>query len=159
MSLPHVVARFYANIDGRAVRRTTLGVLVLLSVFYRLPTVDGVLGRSYSFQLVADGRTDAVVLELPTDVLHGFGADLLTGLLRAGAFAAFRSTSSGLAVSVAGVVSQDMLRGRSDSVRGFRLATALVLRSARRGRSADRPAGRMDDSAQPIRPTVRRFFR
>lgn len=127
MGLPHVVARFYTNIDGRAARRTTLGVLGLLSAFYLIPTVYGVLGRIYSFRLVADGRTDAVVLELPTDVLHGFGADLLTGLLGAGAFAAFLSTSSGLAVSVAGVLSQDMLRGRADSVRSFRLATALVV--------------------------------
>ncbi|MBB2892394.1 cation acetate symporter [Flexivirga oryzae] len=127
MGLPHVVARFYTNIDGRAARRTTLGVLGLLSVFYLLPTMYGVLGRIYSFRLVESGRTDAVVLELPTDVLHGFGADLLTGLLGAGAFAAFLSTSSGLAVSVAGVLSQDVLRGRSESVRDFRLATALVV--------------------------------
>jgi Na+(H+)/acetate symporter ActP len=102
-------------------------VLGLLSVFYLLPTMYGVLGRIYSFHLVRAGRTDAVVLELPTDVLHGFGADLLTGLLGAGAFAAFLSTSSGLAVSVAGVLSQDVLRGRADSVRDFRLATALVV--------------------------------
>jgi len=127
MGLPHVVARFYTNFDGRAARRTTLGVLGLLSVFYLLPTMYGVLGRIYSFHLVRAGRTDAVVLELPTDVLHGFGADLLTGLLGAGAFAAFLSTSSGLAVSVAGVLSQDVLRGRADSVRDFRLATALVV--------------------------------
>ncbi|RNI24333.1 cation acetate symporter [Flexivirga caeni] len=127
MGLPHVVARFYTNIDGRAARRTTIGVLGLLSVFYLLPTVYGVLGRIYSFRLVRSGHTDAVVLELPSDMLHGFGADLLTGLLGAGAFAAFLSTSSGLAVSVAGVLSQDVLRGRSDRVRDFRLATALVV--------------------------------
>ncbi|GGB20010.1 hypothetical protein GCM10011492_07340 [Flexivirga endophytica] len=127
MGLPHVVARFYTNVDGRAARRTTLGVLGLLSAFYLIPTVYGVLGRLYSFHLVADGRTDAVVLELPSDVLHGFGADLLTGLLGAGAFAAFLSTSSGLAVSVAGVLSQDVLRGGSDPVRDFRRATALVV--------------------------------
>jgi cation/acetate symporter len=40
----------------------------------------------------------------------------------AGAVAAFLSTSSGLTVSVAGVLSQDMLRG---SVRDFRLAAAV----------------------------------
>jgi Na+(H+)/acetate symporter ActP len=127
MGLPHVVARFYTNSDGRAARRTTMGVLGLLSLFYLLPTMYGVLGRIYSFRLVEEGRSDAVVLELPTDVLHGFGADLLSGLVGAGAFAAFLSTSSGLAVSVAGVLSQDVLRGRTDSVRNFRLATALVV--------------------------------
>lgn len=127
MGLPHVVARFYTNRDGRAARRTTLGVLGLLSAFYLLPTVYGVLGRIYSFHLVAADRTDAVVLELPSDVIRGLGADLLTGLLGAGAFAAFLSTSSGLAVSVAGVLSQDVIGRRSDSVRSFRRATALVV--------------------------------
>ena len=44
--------------------------------------------------------------------------------MTAGAFAAFLSTSSGLTVSVAGVLSQDVLRG---SVRDFRIAAALAV--------------------------------
>ena len=40
----------------------------------------------------------------------------------AGAFAAFLSTTSGLVVSLAGVISQDVLGG---SVRGFRLAAVI----------------------------------
>ncbi len=40
----------------------------------------------------------------------------------AGAFAAFLSTTSGLVVSLAGVISQDVLGG---SVRGFRLAALI----------------------------------
>ncbi|MGH3444149.1 MAG: sodium:solute symporter family transporter, partial [Nocardioidaceae bacterium] len=34
MGLPHVVVRFYTNKDGAAARRTTLSVLLLLSIFY-----------------------------------------------------------------------------------------------------------------------------
>jgi Na+(H+)/acetate symporter ActP len=126
MGLPHVVVRFYTNRDGRAARRTTVAVLALLSCFYLLPTVYGVLGRAYTPDLVASGRTDSVVLELPGRVLGGPAGDLLTALVGAGAFAAFLSTSSGLMVSVAGVISQDLLGGRLEGVRAFRWATVLA---------------------------------
>ncbi|SLI66227.1 Na+/solute symporter [Mycobacteroides abscessus subsp. abscessus] len=55
-------------------------------------------------------------------MLGGLGGQLIAALVAAGAIAAFLSTSSGLLVSIAGVLSTDMLRGR---VRDFRLA-ALV---------------------------------
>ena len=45
-------------------------------------------------------------------MLGGLGGDLLTGLVTAGAFAAFLSTSSGLAIAVSGVLAQDVLGGR-----------------------------------------------
>jgi Na+(H+)/acetate symporter ActP len=131
MGLPHVVVRFYTNPDGRAARRTTLVVLGLLGVFYLLPPVYGALGRLYADDLVAEGRTDALVLELPRLMLPGPAGDLLTGLVTAGAFAAFLSTSSGLAIAVAGVLSQDVtgrwggrrLRG----VTAFRLGAVLAV--------------------------------
>jgi cation/acetate symporter len=125
MGLPHVVVRFYTNRDGRAARRTTVAVLGLLSCFYLLPPLYGVLGRVYAFDLVASGRGDSVVLELPSRVLGGTGGDLLTALLGAGAFAAFLSTSSGLVVSIGGVVSQDLLSRRLDGVLAFRVASSL----------------------------------
>lgn len=127
MGLPHVVVRFYTNTDGRAARRTTLGVLGLLGIFYLLPTMYGVLGRIYTYDLVRTGHTDSVVLALPAAMLNGAAANLGVALLGAGAFAAFLSTSSGLVVSIAGVISQDLLGGRVDGVRAFRLATALVV--------------------------------
>ena len=110
MGLPHVVVRFYTNPDGRAARRTTLSVLVLLSAFYLLPVVYGVIGRYVASDLVAAGRADSVVLELPSRLFDGPVAEGLTAVLAAGAFAAFLSTSTGLVVSVAGVVSQDLVR-------------------------------------------------
>ena len=116
MGLPHVVVRFYTNPDGRAARRTTLVVLGLLGLFYVLPPVYGALGRLYAPDLVAAGRTDTVVLELPSRMVAGVGGDLLSALTAAGAFAAFLSTSSGLTIAVAGVISQDVMgrkfRGR-----------------------------------------------
>lgn len=128
MGLPHVVVRFYTNRDGRAARRTTVAVLALLSVFYLLPPLFGVLGRVYAYDLVASGRSDSVVLALPSRVIGGIAGQLLTALLGAGAFAAFLSTSSGLVVSVAGVVSQDLLSRRLDGVLAFRVAgTACAL--------------------------------
>ena len=124
MGLPHVLVRFYTNPDGRAARRTTLVVLSLLGMFYLLPAVYGALGRLYAPDLVTSGRTDEVVLILPARLIGGTLGELLTALVTAGAFAAFLSTSSGLTVSVAGVVAQDLLGG---GVRAFRRATVLAV--------------------------------
>ena len=108
MGLPHVVVRFYTNPDGRAARRTTLVVLVLLGVFYLLPPVYGLLGRLYAPELAGTSRADTLVLELPRLMVPGLPGELLTGLVTAGAFAAFLSTASGLSIAVAGVLSQDV---------------------------------------------------
>jgi len=130
MGLPHVVVRFYTNRDGRAARRTTLAVLGMLSLFYLVPTVYGVLGKVFAPDLVASGHTDAVVLDLPTRILHGGAGTALAAVLGAGAFAAFLSTSSGLAVSVSGVVGQELLRGRASGVNAFRVASVVTCLAA-----------------------------
>ncbi len=128
MGLPHVLVRFFTNPDGRAARRTTLAVIALVGLFYLFPPVYGALGRLYTPDLLLTGRTDAVVLLLPGRLLPAPWSHLVTGLVTAGAFAAFLSTSSGLAVSLAGVLSQDLLRGRwRASVPGFRLAAGLAV--------------------------------
>jgi cation/acetate symporter len=123
MGLPHVLVRFYTNPDGAAARRTTLVVLALLGAFYLFPAVYGALGRIYSPELFMTGDTDAVVLVLPGAMLNGIAADLVGGLVAAGAFAAFLSTASGLLVSVTGVLATD---GLPASVRGFRWAAVLA---------------------------------
>ncbi|QDO88772.1 cation acetate symporter [Ornithinimicrobium ciconiae] len=128
MGLPHVLVRFYTNPDGRAARRTTVTVLGLLGIFYLLPTIYGALGRLYTPDLLLTGRTDAVVLLLPGRLIDGMAGDALSALITAGAFAAFLSTSSGLTISVAGVLSQDLIGRRvSDPVRAFRLSASLAL--------------------------------
>ncbi|TDB91487.1 cation acetate symporter [Actinomadura sp. KC216] len=124
MGLPHVLVRFYTNPDGRAARRTTVMVLSLLGAFYLFPALYGVLGRLYTPELLMTGRADAVVLTLPGRLIGGVGGDLLGALVTGGAVAAFLSTSSGITVSVAGVLAQDILRG---GVRSFRAATLLAL--------------------------------
>jgi len=149
MGLPHVLVRFYTNPDGRDARRTTLFVIVLLSSFYLLPTVFGALGRRYVPDLLLTGDTDATVLLLPERMLGGLPGSLLGALVTAGAFAAFLSTASGLTVSVAGVLSQDVVgRGRdakrAHRIRAFRFSSivavgvpyALSLPSARLGLAA-----------------------
>jgi len=127
MGLPHVVVRFYTNPDGHAARRTTLIVLALLGVFYLLPTIYGVLGRIYAGDLVEAGRSDAVVLELPSRMLGGTSGEVLAALLTAGAFAAFLSTSSGLTMAIAGVVGQGLAR---QTVKGRQLSGIASLRIA-----------------------------
>lgn len=122
LGLPHVLVRFYTNPDGASARRTTLIVLGLLSVFYLFPTLYGVLGRIHTPDLAVQGAADATVLLLPSRIFDGVGGDILTAFVTAGAFAAFLSTSSGLIVSLAGVVSQDFFRA---SVSGFRWAAIV----------------------------------
>lgn len=128
MGLPHVLVRFYTNPDGRAARRTTLTVLALLGLFYLFPTVYGALGRLYAPELLITGRTDAVVLLLPGQLVPGPVGSILSILVISGAFAAFLSTSSGLTVSIAGVLSQDVVARRVASpVRAFRISAAIAL--------------------------------
>ncbi|MFG1647016.1 cation acetate symporter [Amycolatopsis sp. NPDC049252] len=123
MGLPHVLVRFYTNPDGKAARRTTVHVLLLLGLFYLFPTLLGALSRMYVPELLVTGKTDAAILRLPSAMLPGIGGQILGAVTAAGAFAAFLSSTSGLLVSVAGVVSTDLLPGR---VRDFRVATVLV---------------------------------
>lgn len=118
LGLPHVLVRFYTNPDGDSARRTTLIVLALLSVSYLFPTIFGVLGRLYLPRLAQTDLADATVLLLPERIIGGLPGDLLSALVVAGAFAAFLSTTSGLVVSLAGVISQDLFDG---SVSKFRL--------------------------------------
>ncbi|WP_405870453.1 cation acetate symporter [Streptomyces zaomyceticus] len=124
MGLPHVAVRFYTSPHGRAARRTTLVVLGLVGAFYLLPPLYGALGRIYAPELALTGSADAAVLVLPDRILGGLLGDLLGALLAGGAFAAFLSTASGLTMSVAGVLTQDVLPSRG--VRHFRLATLLA---------------------------------
>ncbi len=135
MGLPHVVVRYYTNPDGVAARRTTVSVIGLLGIFYILPPVYGVLGRLHLPTLPPGVRSDSIVLRLPGLVVDGIGGDILTAMLAGGAFAAFLSTASGLAMSVTGVVDQDLLRpalarltgGDASSVAGFRVASLLAV--------------------------------
>ncbi len=135
MGLPHVLVRFYTNPDGRAARRTTVVVLGLLGAFYLFTPLYGVLGRIYLPQLPVGVRADSVVLMLPAAMSPGLLGELLSALLAGGAFAAFLSTASGLTISVAGVIDQDLLRrrlgaltgGDAVGVQGFRLAAVLAV--------------------------------
>jgi Na+(H+)/acetate symporter ActP len=123
MGLPHILVRFYTNPDGPAARQTTLIVLVLLGAFYVFPAIYGALGRIYAPDLYLTGATDTVVLALPGRVFGGLPGELLSALVAAGAFAAFLSTASGLLISVAGALAQDVLAG---SVVDFRRGAALA---------------------------------
>jgi cation/acetate symporter len=123
LGLPHILVRFYTNRDGRAARRTTVLVLMLLGGFYLFPAVFAVLARLRDPGLYLTGQTDSVVLVLPHALVAGLGGELLGALVAAGAFAAFLSTSSGLLVSVAGAMAHDLLRG---GVRTFRRCAVVA---------------------------------
>jgi Na+(H+)/acetate symporter ActP len=124
MGLPHVLVRFYTNADGRSARRTTVVVLAMIGAFYVMVTLMGMLSRLYTPQLLVSGTTDAAVLLVPTSALgQGWAGWLIGGLVAAGAAAAFISTSSGIVVSLAGVLFTDVLRGR---MHDFRIAAIVA---------------------------------
>ena len=125
MGLPHVLVRFYTNPDGRTARRSAVIVIAMLGAFYIMVTLLGALARLYTPQLLVNGDTDAAVLLLPSAVLgSGLMGALLGALVAAGAWAAFLSTSSGLVVSVAGVLSTDVFG--SSRVRDLRIAALIA---------------------------------
>jgi cation/acetate symporter len=128
MGLPHILVRFHTSPDGPATRRTILLVLGLLSFYYVWPPVLGVLGRRFTPDILLTGGTDAVVILLPGRLIGGLGGELLTGLLAAGAFAAFLSTSSGLLISVAGAIGHDLRLGggAGTGVRRFRQGALIA---------------------------------
>ncbi len=127
MGLPHIVVRFYTNPDGPATRRTITVVLAMLAAYYIWPPVYGVLGRYWQGDLLLSGGTDTVVLRLPARLLGGVLGEFVTGLVAAGAFAAFLSTASGLLVSVAGALGYDLFRApRMGDVGRFRIAAVVA---------------------------------
>ncbi|MET3976546.1 cation acetate symporter [Cellulosimicrobium sp. TH-20] len=124
--LPHVLVRFYTSPDGGSARRTTVVVLVMISVFYMVSSTLGLVARVVAPDLAAPGVADTVVLALPTRLVPGLGGELLAALVVAGAFAAFLGTSSGLVVALAGVVSQDLFGGTVRSFRWSAVACTLI---------------------------------
>ena len=106
--LPHILVRFYTNPDGRAAKRTTLWVMVMLGSFYVFPPVWGAMGRNALPTLYAGNATDAVVIRLPGVLASPLWGQILTGITSAGAFAAFMSTFSGLLVSMSGALAHDI---------------------------------------------------
>lgn len=122
IGLPHVLVRFYTSPDGPSARRATVLVIVLIGVFYATSSTMGLIARVAAPDLAVPGVADTVVLALPGRLLPGFLGDAVTALVVAGAFAAFLATSSGLVVSLAGVVSQDLFGG---TVRSFRFAAVV----------------------------------
>ena len=99
----------------------------MIGGFYIAVTLLGALSRLYTPQLLISGETDAAVLLLPAAVLgSGPLGSLIGGLVAAGAWAAFLSTSSGLVVSIAGVLSHRRhRRGRVRECRdGWRRSSA-----------------------------------
>ena len=130
MGLPHVVVRFYTNPDGRAARRTTLIVLGLVSVFYLMPGIYGLLGNRYSEEL-AGVSGDISIFALPEVLIGGHLGEILGATLIAGAFAAFLSTSSGLTMAIAGVAGQQLQatpRGqRLTGVQAVRISAAVFV--------------------------------
>ncbi len=125
MGLPHVLGRFYTNPDGRAARRTAVGALFFIGLFYAMVTGLGLLARLYTPQLLVTGLTDAAVLVLPAAVLGSSALGVvLAAVVAAGAWTAFLSTSSGLVVSISGVIATDVLG--SGRTRDFRLATVIA---------------------------------
>lgn len=126
IGLPHVLVRFYTSPDGVSARWTTVVVIGMISVFYMVSSTMGLIARVVAPDLAEPGVADTVALVLPSRLVPGLGGELLSALVIAGAFAAFLGTSSGLVVSLAGVVSQDLFGGTVRSFRWSAVACTIV---------------------------------
>lgn len=120
MGLPHVIVRVYSNRDGRGARRSIVATQVMLAGFCVVPPLYGVLGHAH----VRGASSDEIVLLLPARMLPGTAGNVLTGLLAAGAFAAFLATTGGVLVAVGGALSACVTRA---GARSFRVAVTVVL--------------------------------
>ena len=123
MGLPHVLVRFYTNIDGGSARATTVRVIALLGVFYLFPTHRRRADPPAAAAAAAGPGGLAAAAACRPRRSAACSAALLGALVAAGAIAAFLATSSGLVVAAAGVLSTDVLRGR---VRDFRVAAVVA---------------------------------
>ncbi|MEV0229038.1 cation acetate symporter [Nonomuraea sp. NPDC050786] len=123
MGLPHVIVRVYTNSDGHGARRSIVATQAMLAVFCVVPPLYGLLGRVH----VSGAAPDEIVLLLPSRLAPGAVGDALTGVLAAGAFAAFLATTGGVLVAVGGAVSTCLTRA---GVSSFRTAVGLVLLAA-----------------------------
>jgi Na+(H+)/acetate symporter ActP len=106
--LPHILVRFYTNPDGRAAKKTTLWVMVMLGLFYVFTPMWGAIARFSIPTLYASGGTDLAVINLPAMMENKDLGLILKGVTSAGAFAAFMSTFSGLLVSMSGAFAHDI---------------------------------------------------
>lgn len=143
MGLPHVLVRFYTNPNGRAARRTTVAVIALLGAFYLFPPIYSLLARVYLPLDAADSAqggvfgssADTIVFLLPQVMAADTLGRALLATLAAGAFAAFLSTASGLAVAVTGALDQDVVRpalgqltgGDAEGVHSFRVSAVIAM--------------------------------
>ena len=160
MGLPHVLVRYYTNPDGVGARRTTVTVIALLGTFYLLPPIYAALGRVAYPTLPAGVGSDTIVLRLPETFVDGLTGQLLTAMLAGGAFAAFLSTASGLAMSVTGVIDQELLRprlarfagGDVPGIRGFRISAVLAVLVPYVAQPRGGAARAGDDGGSRVRP-------
>ena len=109
MGLPHVLVRFYTNPDGRAARRTTLVCWRCSAASTCCPCCSARCRGSTSRSCWSRGRPTPPCCCCRRRRCRAGSASGSAALVAAGAFAAFLSTSSGLLLSVAGVLSTDLL--------------------------------------------------
>ncbi|WP_051462663.1 cation acetate symporter [Haloglycomyces albus] len=129
VGLPHVIMRFHTSPGARTARRTAVGVIVLLGVFYLFPAVYGFLSRLF---VPTASEPDLAVLRV-AERLDPSG--IVLAVVAAGAFAAFLSTSSGLLVALASSVTHDLFavslrRLRLGVVAGSAVAVVLAVPTA-----------------------------
>ncbi len=116
--LPHILNRYYTNPSGKAARRSTFWVLILIGTFYIMAPLVGLFGRLEIFTRYFEGTapTNATYVDgylaksdalMPTlaQILGGQG---LLGIVAAGAFAAMFSTIGGLLIASASAVGHDV---------------------------------------------------
>ncbi|MEU8360869.1 cation acetate symporter [Nonomuraea sp. NPDC048882] len=123
MGLPHVIMRVHTDRDGHAARRSMVATQAMLAAFCVVPPLYGLMGHAR----LRGAAADEIVLLLPARLFPGAVGEVLTGLLAAGAFAAFLATAAGVLAAVGGALSA---RASRAGARSFRVAVVAVLAAA-----------------------------
>jgi len=124
MGLPYLVLRLHTVPSAGAARRTALGAIGLVAVFFWLPPLYAFMDRHTSAGLAVLGAPDAAILTLPARLLPGVGGQILTAVLVAGLLCAFLSGATAIVLAVGATISQSLFGG---GVRSFRLGALIAL--------------------------------
>ncbi|MFD0902698.1 sodium:solute symporter family transporter [Actinomadura sediminis] len=105
VGLPQILLHFYTSGGGGAARRTAAYGTVLVGLTSVAAVLYGAFGHRYGAGTPGTGA-GADLLLLPRRTVPGTAGALLTGLLAAGALAAFVTASCGIGAAVGGTVAQ-----------------------------------------------------
>lgn len=118
---PHIMVRFMALNNLKAMRRARLYYYLWFSAFYLMATIVGLLSRVY----LGESATFDAELALPV-MAQQLLPPVLVGLILAGIFAATMSTADSLVLSCSAAITHDLLPRKVERPILIKIATVAI---------------------------------